>query len=359
MFSGGPIQETDDSTILNGLANFDQLLNDPTTYFTVGVRRQIPQITQGISSRSLPGSLAERRRLKAFIPCNEAVRRHSYDSKIKPNMGLGFIRRVSSLSGLEDQPNKQKRSKQSLSTKKGAWSLKEDNLLRSLVQQNLGQKWSLIACNVPGRTPKQCRERWSCNLDPRINRGVWTIEEDRYILQLQRDIGNRWAQISTYLNGRTENAVKTRYKSIKRAKKRAWSETEDNLVLKLHKEHGPDWDIIAKQFSNRTKNAVKTRHRLLIKGELMKPPQPGAPEQVIFEDRFYSNTNHFRQNQFSFPEAYFQIQQPIYQTVEIEEKQDVFVEEPDLFLPDISSSLNNTFKTENFENLSGLQEELC
>ena len=51
--------------------------------------------------------------------------------------------------------------------RKSQWNDSEDELLRSLVQSN-GTTWAVIAEKVPGRTPKQCRERWKHHLDPRM-----------------------------------------------------------------------------------------------------------------------------------------------------------------------------------------------
>ena len=47
--------------------------------------------------------------------------------------------------------------------------------------QQVGQygpkRWSLIASNLPGRTGKQCRERWHNQLDPNIKKEGWSEEE--------------------------------------------------------------------------------------------------------------------------------------------------------------------------------------
>ncbi|KAL4116834.1 hypothetical protein PRIC2_012286 [Phytophthora ramorum] len=68
---------------------------------------------------------------------------------------------------------------------------------------------------IPGRTPKQCRERWKNHLDPAINKGPYTEEEDSVILTAQARLGNKWSQISQLLKGRTEDSVKIRWKSLK------------------------------------------------------------------------------------------------------------------------------------------------
>ena len=54
------------------------------------------------------------------------------------------------------------------------------------------KKWSQIAAQLPGRTGKQCRERWHNHLNPDINKSKkWTEEEDRIILESHLLIGNK------------------------------------------------------------------------------------------------------------------------------------------------------------------------
>lgn len=78
---------------------------------------------------------------------------------------------------------------------KGQWSRREDDLLTSLV--NEGHKnWGTLATRIPGRTSKQCRERWCHHLDPRIVKGEWTQEEDSAIVSLHEEMGNKWATIA-------------------------------------------------------------------------------------------------------------------------------------------------------------------
>lgn len=95
---------------------------------------------------------------------------------------------------------------------KGHWSPQEDELLRQLVASEQ-KNWGEVAAKIPGRTSKQCRERWHNHLDPSIVRGAYTPEEDRIILEAQARLGNRWSVIAAMLPGRTEDAVKIRWKS--------------------------------------------------------------------------------------------------------------------------------------------------
>lgn len=169
--------------------------------------------------------------------------------------------------------------------RKGPWTVKEDEHLRKLVELELPKakeaasrcaeqntevdpasliSWSSIAEAIPGRSIKQCRERWCYNLNPVIKKGSWTPEEDALLLALQKKNGNRWAQIARLIPGRTEHTVKTRFRSILRARKREWKTSEDTLLLELHRKLGSRWDEIATHFPNRTKNAVNTRFKQLV-----------------------------------------------------------------------------------------------
>ncbi|GLE05545.1 hypothetical protein PINS_up014568 [Pythium insidiosum] len=97
---------------------------------------------------------------------------------------------------------------------KGHWSFEEDQILEYLVTQGCNN-WGQIAERIPGRTPKQCRERWKNHLDPAINKGPYTEAEDKVILDAQARLGNKWSQIAQLLKGRTEDSVKIRWKSLK------------------------------------------------------------------------------------------------------------------------------------------------
>lgn len=123
-------------------------------------------------------------------------------------------------------------------TRKGTWTDEEDYLLRRLIRRTPYKHWGAIAAQMPGRTAKQCRERWCYSLDPAINKNPWTDEEDKILIREQRKLGNRWAFIASMLPGRTENAVKTRYKSILRAKQREWTEQEDSIIITMHQKLG-------------------------------------------------------------------------------------------------------------------------
>ncbi|OIW15666.1 hypothetical protein TanjilG_09604 [Lupinus angustifolius] len=107
----------------------------------------------------------------------------------------------------------------SLGVRKGAWSKVEDELLRSCVEQYGEGKWHLVPKRAGlNRCRKSCRLRWLNYLKPNINRGEFTEEEVDLMIRLHKLLGNRWSLIAGRLPGRTSNDVKNYWNTYIRKK---------------------------------------------------------------------------------------------------------------------------------------------
>ena len=68
---------------------------------------------------------------------------------------------------------------------KSSWSKAEDELLVQAVAKWGPHDWYQIASEIPGRLPRQCRERYKNQVRQGINTAPFTREEDAIILTAQ------------------------------------------------------------------------------------------------------------------------------------------------------------------------------
>nr|AGO33164.1 MYB transcription factor [Narcissus tazetta subsp. chinensis] len=94
-------------------------------------------------------------------------------------------------------------------TNKGAWTKEEDDLLTSYIESHGEGCWrSLPKAAGLLRCGKSCRLRWINYLRPDLKRGNFTEEEDELIIKLHSLLGNKWSLIAGSLPGRTDNEIK-------------------------------------------------------------------------------------------------------------------------------------------------------
>ncbi|XP_047178887.1 transcription factor MYB61-like [Vigna umbellata] len=105
--------------------------------------------------------------------------------------------------------------------RKGLWSPEEDEkLLRHITKHGHGC-WSSVPKQAGlHRCGKSCRLRWINYLRPDLKRGTFSQEEENLIIELHAVLGNRWSQIAAQLPGRTDNEIKNLWNSCLKKKLR-------------------------------------------------------------------------------------------------------------------------------------------
>ncbi|KAG1331132.1 myb-related protein [Cocos nucifera] len=94
-------------------------------------------------------------------------------------------------------------------TNKGAWTKEEDQRLIAYIKAHGEGCWrSLPKSAGLLRCGKSCRLRWINYLRPDLKRGNFTEEEDELIIKLHALLGNKWSLIAGRLPGRTDNEIK-------------------------------------------------------------------------------------------------------------------------------------------------------
>jgi hypothetical protein len=162
----------------------------------------------------------------------------------------------------------------------GTWKEDEDIKLNAAVQKHGGKNWAAISALVPGRTKKQCCNRWHDVLEPGIDRvngctGTWKEDEDIKLKDAVQKHGDKnWVVIAALVPGRTKKQCRNRWHNVLDLSIRVngctgtWKEDEDIKLKDAVQKHGDkNWVAIATLVPSRTKMQCRSRwHNALVPG---------------------------------------------------------------------------------------------
>jgi hypothetical protein len=122
---------------------------------------------------------------------------------------------------------------------KKKWTVIEDRALEAMVRHFGVENWARIAALIPGRTCKQCRERWIGHVCPALTQVAWTAEEDGILVAKQAEFGNQWVKMKEFLPGRSTVAIKNRWSWLRR-RDVPNHPGEFFEIVKMHQDHAKD-----------------------------------------------------------------------------------------------------------------------
>uniref|UniRef100_A0A0E0EYX9 Uncharacterized protein n=1 Tax=Oryza meridionalis TaxID=40149 RepID=A0A0E0EYX9_9ORYZ len=106
--------------------------------------------------------------------------------------------------------------------RRGAWSPEEDDRLVAYIRRHGHPNWRALPKQAGLlRCGKSCRLRWINYLRPDIKRGNFTADEEDLIVRLHNSLGNRWSAIAAQMPGRTDNEIKNQTRKQPKAAKSA------------------------------------------------------------------------------------------------------------------------------------------
>ncbi|GLJ48267.1 hypothetical protein SUGI_1018990 [Cryptomeria japonica] len=102
----------------------------------------------------------------------------------------------------------------SIRQKKCPWTPEEDFLLTTYIQAHGEGQWRTLPQKAGlQRCGKGCRLRWMNYLRPNVKRGNISLDEEDLIVRLHNLVGNRWSLIAGRVPGRTDNEIKNYWNS--------------------------------------------------------------------------------------------------------------------------------------------------
>nr|WKR38855.1 MYB12 [Rhododendron dauricum] len=146
--------------------------------------------------------------------------------------------------------------------KRGRWTEEEDKILSNYIHDNGEGSWRSLPKNAGLlRCGKSCRLRWINYLRSELKRGRITPEEDEIIIQMHATLGNRWSLIASHLPGRTDNEIKNYWNSHLSRKIQSFRRPSNQEELPPLEMDLPKVNVAPKRKGGRTSRAAMQKNK--------------------------------------------------------------------------------------------------
>ena len=195
------------------------------------------------------------------------------------------------------------------------WTKGEDVLLIAAMHQYDEKKdilWRVLDKCVPGRTSKQCYNRWNSALNPELKHGPWSDKEDALLIGLQKKHGSAWSTITRLIPGRSHWHVYNRWNSkefqrkysmqsdenSRKGQRKKWSKGEDVLLIAAVHRCGNKETIPRRIFDQcvpgRTRRQCYRRWHYVLNPELKHGPWSDKEDALLFDLQKKHGSNWFK-----------------------------------------------------------------